>query len=188
MTDTLIIHWFTAVFDLTVAFFLIWRKSRSIATLFAAAFHLMNSRLFSIGMFPWVCLVELPLFYEHDWPRTLWKRLQCAQCSTVENKSGDDCDLKASLIEDVETDHKKYLSNQKQKLTVSLILCYCTIQLFLPYSHFITKGYNNWVDGAYGYSWDMMVNAWDTTLISIKVVDNGNGRIHFLEPMTFTGM
>lgn len=32
----------------------------------------------------------------------------------------------------------------------------------------------------------MMVHAWDTVLISVKVVDNTNGQVHFLEPYAFS--
>lgn len=48
------------------------------------------------------------------------------------------------------------------------------------------QGYNNWTNGLYGYSWDMMVHAWDTILISVKVIDNANGQVHFLEPYAFS--
>lgn len=56
------------------------------------------------------------------------------------------------------------------------------LQGFLPYSHFLTKGYNNWTNGLYGYSWDMMVHSWDTTVVVVRVVDNGTGEEHFLDP------
>lgn len=71
MTDLLVVHWFGAFFDLTITFFLIYKHTRPTASLVAASFHLMNSQLFSIGMFPWVCLVELPIFYSPNWPRTI---------------------------------------------------------------------------------------------------------------------
>ena len=66
------------------------------------------------------------------------------------------------------------------------MLSYICIQFFLPYSHFITKGYNNWTNGLYGYSWDMMVHSWETVLVSVKVIDNGNGKAHYLEPYSFS--
>lgn len=72
------------------------------------------------------------------------------------------------------------------KLRAALVLFYCALQLFLPYSHFITKGYNNWTEGLYGYSWNMMVHTYDTVLTSVKLVDNANGEVHFLDPYAFT--
>lgn len=178
LTNLLVVHWFAAIFDTTIAFFLIYKTSRPIATLFATAFHLMNSRLFNIGMFPWVCLVELPLFYEKNWPRTLWRKLKCST-SSVEKMRADE----RMLTNDVNVTTKRTL---RERFTTFLVLIYCCLQLFLPFSHFITKGYNNWVNGIYGYSFDMMMQQWHPSLISVKIVDNGNQKQHFIEPLAFT--
>lgn len=44
------------------------------------------------------------------------------------------------------------------------------------------QGYNNWVPGMYGYSWDMMVHEWDIIFILIKVHDNVNNKVRYLDP------
>jgi hypothetical protein len=51
-TDLYVVHWFGFGFDLTVGFFMLFPGTRPAAMLFCAAFHLMNSRLFSIGAPP----------------------------------------------------------------------------------------------------------------------------------------
>lgn len=133
----------------------------------------MNSRLFSIGMFPWVCLAELPLFYERNWPKTLIKSLD-----------------KGNRKFEVSTQPSKKKYSQaikfKEKFIICLVLLYCSSQVFLPYSHFITKGNNGWTNGIYGYSWDMMVHAWDTTLTTVEIVDNNSNGHHFLHPNSFS--
>uniref|UniRef100_A0A336LF99 CSON010306 protein n=1 Tax=Culicoides sonorensis TaxID=179676 RepID=A0A336LF99_CULSO len=206
LTDLLIVHWFACIFDLTIAFFLIYEPLRVWATPFCVSFHLMNSRLFRIGMFPWTCLAELPLFYHVDWPRKVIAKMRkcisgekAVEIEKIETKSIENEDLNDN-IDKIESDSDSDLSNlcgpckskernrnkyKKQKKTVYLIFTYIAVQLFLPFSHFITKGYNGWTEGLYGYSWDMMVYAWDTVLISIKVVDNSNGKHLFLEPYAY---
>ncbi|XP_060652296.1 vitamin K-dependent gamma-carboxylase [Drosophila nasuta] len=165
--DLLIIHWFTAIFDFSIAFFMTCERTRLFATPFMISFHLMNSRLFVIGMFPWVCLAEVPLFFGFSWPRrirSLGKSVKLPFSEKpVQHKAGFRAQLRSCLI-----------------------LFYCGLQLFLPYSHFITKGYNNWTNGLYGYSWDMMVHSYDTVLTSIKIVDNENQQVHHLNPYAFT--
>lgn len=131
----------------------------------------MNSRLFSIGMFPWLCLAELPIFYERDWPKMVCK-------SVIKTKSG--CEVTKNLS------WKQNRVKCKEKLVVCLVLLYCSGQTFLPYSHFITRGYNGWVDGVYGYSWNMMIHAWDTPLTIVEVVDNNNNGRYFLHPNSFS--
>lgn len=49
LTDLVIVHWFTAIFDFYIAFFMTWEATRLLATPFMLSFHLMNSRLFVIG-------------------------------------------------------------------------------------------------------------------------------------------
>lgn len=179
LTNLLVVHWFSAIFDTSIAFFLIYKKSRPIASLFATAFHLMNSRLFDIGMFPWVCLAELPLFFESDWPRALRRKLKCSAASVGKMTA----EKRMSCVNDSNVTTKRTL---KERFTTLLVLIYCCLQLFLPFSHFITKGYNNWVNGIYGYSFDMMMQQWHPSLISVKIVDNGNHKQHFIEPLAFT--
>lgn len=185
LTNLFIIHWFATLFDTSIVFFLIYRKTRTIATFFALAFHLMNSRLFNIGMFPFVCIVELPLFYDNNWPRSVWRKLKCSSCSSSDGSEEKVINRKRTLSFGIERDEKNHQCSLKEKFTTFLILIYCCVQFFLPYSHFITKGYNNWRH-IYGYSWDMMMNEWSTMLVSVKIVDHGNNKQHFMEPLAFT--
>lgn len=179
LTNLLVVHWFAAIFDTSIAFLLIYKRTRPVASLFAVAFHLMNSRLFEIGMFPWVCLAELPLFFEASWPRALWQKLKSSWSSEVKAHNGE----RLSCANDTNVTTG---ATMKKRFTTFLLLIYCCLQLFLPFSHFITKGYNNWVNGIYGYSFDMMMQEWQPSLISVKIVDNGNRKQHFIEPLAFT--
>lgn len=176
---------------MTIIFWIIYEPTRKAATvsfriisilgvksrlkiylqILCATFHLMNSRLFSIGMFPWVCLAELPLFYDRSWPKLLYKSMIKSDSESRDKKP-----------------QKKppQTIKFKQKLVVCLILFYCSSQAVLPYSHFITEGYNGWTNGIYGYSWDMMMHAWDTTLTVVEIVDSNNNDHHFLHPNAFS--
>ncbi|XP_043275488.1 vitamin K-dependent gamma-carboxylase isoform X2 [Venturia canescens] len=241
-TDFLIVHWFGFIFDLTVGFFMLFPRTRIPAMVFCTAFHLMNSRLFSIGMFPYVCLATMPLFCSPDWPRKLKACLnggstcvpESSESSTEnsqvedsklveseEHLGGEKGDARTSSSEEIpskatssdegksgsdegqeswsDDDGKKVKAwrdkinakrkssrvTKRQKFVVALLLVHVALQLFLPYSHFVTKGYNNWVPGLYGYSWDMMVHAWDIILIVIKVHDNTNNEDLFMNPQAW---
>ncbi|XP_039963538.1 vitamin K-dependent gamma-carboxylase [Bactrocera tryoni] len=212
LTDLLVVHWFTAIFDFSIAFFMTWEATRLLATPFMLSFHLMNSRLFVIGMFPWVCLAEVPLFFGFSWPRKLSLKclLQFVSSPTIckakskqqesqnseEPKAATELNA-ASRVVTASTQSTTSNSDDQiektattncfaAKLRAALVLFYCALQLFLPYSHFITKGYNNWTEGLYGYSWNMMVHTYDTVLTSVKLVDNSNGEVHYLDPYAFT--
>ncbi len=62
--------------DLFVVFFLLHRKTRVFAYAAALAFHLMNSRLFGIGVFPWTMIAATAIFFDPAWPRRVWADLQ----------------------------------------------------------------------------------------------------------------
>ncbi len=57
--------------DLSVPFLLLNRRTRAPAYGAALAFHFMNSRLFNIGMFPWMMIVATTIFFDPDWPRRI---------------------------------------------------------------------------------------------------------------------
>ncbi|XP_046820051.1 vitamin K-dependent gamma-carboxylase [Vespa crabro] len=224
-TDFFIVHWFGFIFDLTVGFWMLFDKTRLPAMIFCTAFHLMNSRLFSIGMFPYVCLATMPLFCNVDWPRTFCSWIACKQnilfskCVNVikncfqspvnklineqtkevtdlnefdSQKANMDVNERYKSSENVKPIDNSTMKNvnskkvtKKQQFVVSMLLLHIALQFFLPYSHFITKGYNNWVPGLYGYSWDMMVHTWDTILVVIRVHDNESNEDRFLDPDTW---
>lgn len=60
-------------------------------------------------------------------------------------------------------------------------------QLKKNHSCFYFQGYNNWTNGLYGYSWDMMIHSWNTIKVIVKVVENNTGKEHFIDPAAFTG-
>ncbi|XP_006616444.1 vitamin K-dependent gamma-carboxylase [Apis dorsata] len=217
-TDFFIVHWFGFIFDLTVGFWMLFDKTRIPAMVFCTAFHLMNSRLFSIGMFPYVCLATMPLFCKPNWPRRLGiflKRksyfsfsakiqdIKICNKATIDlpKESHDNLSGNGSSIDNGNREGTNSINStitckntkridrgksakvtRKQKFVVSLLLFHVFLQFFLPYSHFITKGYNNWVPGMYGYSWDMMVHVWDTVLVVVKVHDNASNEDRYLDP------
>ncbi|XP_034255208.1 vitamin K-dependent gamma-carboxylase isoform X2 [Thrips palmi] len=210
--DFWIVHIVGFTLDLTIGFWMWLDATRPVAFIFCAMFHLMNSRLFMIGMFPYVCLATMPLFCHNDWPRRLragWRHWWRHQDADDKAKTEAEApppqpwpwqqpalhkdavvDAGCLLLPEVPAGKKQDRGSRApapplrwyHHLTAALLLSHTGMQLFLPYSHFITKGYNTWTNGLYGYSWDMMVHSWDTILVVVKVVEKDTGREHFLDP------
>jgi vitamin K-dependent gamma-carboxylase len=148
-------------------------------------------------MFPYVCLVTLPLFCDPSWPRKILSAAQNEKKVQVDTtQTANSC-----LMPILQNDELKI--TWKHYLVMACLASHVTIQAVLPYSHSLTKvfnnfictlhnlinskymtllqGYNNWTHGLYGYSWDMMVHNWNTILILPRVVDNVSGREMYLE-------
>ncbi len=65
-----VMSWSGAFYDLTIVFFLLWRKTRFLAYLAVIGFHVMTALLFHIGMFPWIMIVSTLIFFsEKDYLR-----------------------------------------------------------------------------------------------------------------------
>ncbi|XP_033926481.1 LOW QUALITY PROTEIN: vitamin K-dependent gamma-carboxylase [Melopsittacus undulatus] len=178
-TSLLVVHGGGLLLDLSAGFLLLLDATRPIALIFVTYFHCMNSQLFSIGMFPYTMLVSNGLFCHPAWPRRL-----LAQCprwlrgglpSTRPPRPSPDCHYGA-----------RGGLRLRQHLAAAFTVLYVLEQLFLPYSHFITQGYNNWTNGLYGYSWDMMVHSRFHQHVKITYQDGLTGDVGYLKPGVFT--
>lgn len=68
-TTAYIFSWYGLLFDLLVVPALLWRHTRAFAFVLAVCFHLFNSVLFDIHIFPWFMLAATTVFFSPDWPR-----------------------------------------------------------------------------------------------------------------------
>lgn len=196
--DYFIVHLGGLFLDLSAGFLLFFNATRPLGTFFTSSFHIMNSQLFSIGMFPYAMVASTTVFYSASWPKSFCSVLP--SCLKNRNSSTSrDCTPQPS-------DHCVYPTNRdntkkpdvsskrgknnaiswRHHIATAGFLFYVSVQLFLPYSHFITKGYNNWTNGLYGYSWDMMIHTWHTQHVKIKYVDGKTGEEGYLAPGYWT--
>ncbi|KAK7493351.1 hypothetical protein BaRGS_00015477 [Batillaria attramentaria] len=202
--DYFVVHLGGLTIDLFIGFLFFFDKTRLLAFIFCSSFHLMNSQLFSIGMFPWVMLATQPLFCYANWPRPIFRRIPRAM--RLLTPDDDDTDtqpsshciypkeyVKPEMTPDVRTaapasrqrtpPTRPSLRHQAAAIFSIIFLLW---QMFLPYSHFITKGYNSWTQGLYGYSWDMMVHSRNLQHIRITFVDKDTGQQGYLNPELWT--
>ncbi|EDV21674.1 uncharacterized protein TRIADDRAFT_30063 [Trichoplax adhaerens] len=177
-----IVHYGGFAFDLMEGFLLFFDITRPIGLLLGFYFHFSNACMFTIGIFPYAMLATLPIFCRPDWPKRLlvktpqrWQRHFIIDAP--KNYSSSDC----IAVNSAKLGIRRF--TKKNKFTLFALSCYIAIQLFLPFSHNVTKGYTGWDDhGLYGYSWDMMVHTWATQHVKITVVDLSNGRQFHLKP------
>jgi hypothetical protein len=121
--------------DLLVVPFLLWRRTRVIAFGFALAFHLMNARLFSIGIFPWFMIAATVLFFPPDFPRWILGGIQ-----------GNSAPAQISRVSPL---------HLRQSAILTGLGIYLTWQLVFPFRHFLYPGNVNWSYEGHQYSWHM---------------------------------
>jgi vitamin K-dependent gamma-carboxylase len=73
----------------------------------------------------------------------------------------------------------------RHRLVIAYVLFFGAAELGLPYTHSITKGYNSWTQGLYGYSWDMMIHSFHHQHLKVEVKAKGQAESLFLRPEIF---
>lgn len=121
------------IFDLLIVPLLFWRKSRTIAFVFAAFFHLLNDQLFLIGIFPWFMLASTAILFFDFWP-PIWRKLQWFSGSPAST-----------------TLSKSY--------AFPLVIIYILIQLFLPMRHLFYPGNPSWTEEGHKFAWHMKLRS-----------------------------
>ncbi|XP_053542679.1 vitamin K-dependent gamma-carboxylase isoform X1 [Ictalurus punctatus] len=196
LVSLMVVHGGGLILDLTAGYLLFFDATRPVAFFFVSYFHCMNSQLFDIGMFAYTMLATSPLFCYADWPRRffghfpefLWPVLPMVTPPPQPSASCLYPSPSSSSTErtDTQTVPKPSAHRFRHKMAAIFTIVYIAEQFFLPYSHFITKGYNNWTNGLYGYSWDMMVHSRSHQHVKITYKDGVTGEIGYLNPGVFT--
>ena len=113
-------------------------------------FHIMTAFLFSIGMFPYACMVLIPIFCYSNWPKKIFRRapliLQRFLPTTATAQENLDCfpsipsfdSSSAKEAKDKKSKHEFGFSLRKYLAAIFCIL-YITEQTLLPWSHSITQ-------------------------------------------------
>jgi len=117
--------------DLLIVPLLLWKRTRLLAFIAGLFFHLTNSQLFNIGVFPWFMIAGTMLFFSPDWPRQVLKRLP----------------WKAT----VQANETPRLSH----LTFGLLLLYASFQILFPLRHWLYPGNVSWTEEGHRFSWHM---------------------------------
>ncbi|XP_069773792.1 vitamin K-dependent gamma-carboxylase [Narcine bancroftii] len=194
LVNLLVVHGGGLVLDITAGYLLFFDITRPYAIAFVTYFHCMNSQLFNIGMFSYTMLATSPLFCYPNWPRPIIQKfpgfLKSLLPLTGPPQQSDSCAYPAKGLEGQGRGQRcvsaKAPLTFRQKLGAIFVVVYTAEQFFLPYSHFITQGYNNWTSGLYGYSWDMMVHSRSHQHVKITYKDGVTGEIGYLNPGVWT--
>lgn len=122
-------------FDLLVVPALLWRRTRPWAVAAAVLFHLTNANLFTIGIFPWLMMASLPLYFE---PQTVRRWL------TAVWPGGTPSAHEAAP-------QRPWL----QQAGLAFFGLWLTVQCLLPLRHWLYPGEVNWTEQGHNFSWHM---------------------------------
>jgi hypothetical protein len=133
--------WGGLIFDLAIVPALLWKRTRIIAYLAAVAFHVINSCLFDIHVFPWFMIVATTLFFEPSWPRRV---------------------LGATIVEP--NINQDMTTNVKRLWLSRVVLLYMVFHLVWPFRHLMYAGDASWHEQGHLFSWRMMLRVKEVAL------------------------
>jgi hypothetical protein len=135
------LSWAGIGFDLLIVPLLLWRRTRVLAFAGVVFFHLTNSLIFNIEVFPWFALVATSLFFAPDFPRRmgLWNNDPPPDFASRPAPGGWH-DLR-----------------RRQKVGCILMAFYFVVQILMPLRHYAYPGDVNWTTEGDLWSWRMLI-------------------------------
>lgn len=128
---------FGIAFDLLVIPALLWKPTRKIAFALSIFFHLFNSYVFRIGIFPYLSLAFCVFFFEAATVRKLFFR--------------------APLVE--ESVDAPVFNQKASKALLFVFGGYFIVQVLLPLRHHVIPGDVVWTEEGHRLSWRMMLRS-----------------------------
>lgn len=150
------------LFDLLIVPLLLWRKTRLVAFLIAASFHLSNAVIFDIGIFPFLSIALTALFFEPSTHRKVLALLPRRAFPAHWSATPSSADL----------DHPAF---SWRVPVLSFLSLYLACQLLIPFRHFLYPGNVSWTEEGHQFAWHMMLRKkWGHTYFVIVDRDSGN--------------
>ena len=170
----LMFAWGGLVYDLAIVPMLLHRKTRLLGILMSLVFHLSNSQLFRIGVFPWFMLAGLIVFLPEDSIAILAKNLRSVGRSLFRKNTDSHLDpQKAPVVSHhlncIQGIDKAVKGSGWGRVGFSLAVFYVVIQLLLPFRHWMLPGNPAWNERGHRFAWRMMLRR-KCVLTTFKVV------------------
>jgi vitamin K-dependent gamma-carboxylase len=134
------------LFDLLVIPLLLWKRTRKVAFFISLFFHLFNSFIFQVGIFPYLSLAFAVFFFEPQFIQRLF--------------------LKRKTL----FSEEKIEIPSHARVFKTVFVLYFIVQIALPVRHYVIQDDVLWTEEGHRLSWRMMLRVKSATT-SFRVVD-----------------
>jgi hypothetical protein len=141
--------WFGAVFDLSIGWLLLYRRTRPTAYVFVLVFHVFTGWLFKIGMFPYIMIALTVVFFSEEWHLKILGAL-CRILGVL--RRAPTC-----VAEPAEPVVQLQLSPFRARGSYVLLAVFFLWQLALPFRFLLYPGKLFWTEEGYRFSWRVML-------------------------------
>jgi len=168
-------HWFHhfmswggMIYDLTIPFLLLWKRTRLFGFLLVILFHVSTGILFPIGMFPYIMIVSSIIFFDSDVHRRILKILP--KFKFIKNRK-----------KIIEIPAFKY---KREKFALIVVSIFFLIQLIVPFRYMLYPGELFWNEQGYRFSWRVMLIEKKGESV-FRIYDKDNGKSFYVQNENF---
>ena len=155
--------WAGFLYDLTIPFALLWRRTRAIAYGAVLVFHFFTWVLFDIGMFPFIMVIATMVFFDPKWPLRFLSRL-------TPSAPGHPSVIAESPL--------------RRRILAGALATYCIVQLVVPARHWFHPGDVLWNERGMRFAWKVMVREKNGSL-TYHVRHKHSGRTWQVNPLDY---
>jgi hypothetical protein len=130
--------WIGCMYDLTIVFILLYRKTRPYGYFLVVVFHLLTWLLFPIGVFPWVMIFSTLIFFSPSFHQRILNFLKA-----IFNYSKTTAEL--------------VTANTRKKMIIALLSVYVFFQIIIPLRSWLYPGNLFWTEEGFRFSWRVML-------------------------------
>jgi len=134
--------WGGMLYDLTIPFLLLLKRTRNFAFLMVILFHVFTRILFPIGVFPYVMIVCALIFFDEKLHQRIINRIK---------------KLISFMYKYTEKSEINLVKKSTNKFSLVVVLLFFIIQILMPIRHVLYKGNVMWHEQGYRFSWRVML-------------------------------
>ncbi len=134
--------WAGCLYDLTIPFFLSWKKTRVWAFGAVIVFHLLTAILFPIGMFPHIMIVSALIFF----PPSFHKKIIAVLCSFFQFRNPFTAQPYTFAF-----------AKKRETALKRVLVFFIGVQLLFPFRYLLYPGELFWTEEGYRFSWRVML-------------------------------
>jgi hypothetical protein len=202
----------SVVLDLLAPFLLLYRRTRVPAFAGVVAFHLLNARLFSIGIFPWMMILATTVFFPADWPRRMLADVRTSRLGAAAAGAGFVAGFAAggwlprtfspvqalaggvgvailgwhAVRDRARPTQRPAPGSERVLATVpaALLAIWVAVQVLVPLRHFAYPGNVSWTEEGHRFAWHMKLRSKDAEA-RFMVTDPRTGAVRSVHPRRY---
>lgn len=181
--------WAGFLFDSSIPWLLLWRRTRPIAYVLVLAFHLATRALFPIGMFPVIMALAALVFFSPSYPRKLlryWvaRELRYLVARERRVKSGKRQPAPRAVAHGLVPGVPTTGASPRVHWALVLAAGYCALQVLLPLRFLAYGGNVRWHEQGMRFSWRVMVRE-KNGAVTFVVRQTASGREFHVSPRRY---